>query len=55
MFALALAIELIGIAVTGTGIGLELAHGGDVYMMTITIGSCLIAGGGMLFNKVFKK
>jgi len=55
MFALALGIELAGIAVAGTGIGLELAHGGDVYMMTITIGSCLIAGGGMLFNKVFRK
>jgi len=55
MLALALAIELIGIAVAGTGIGLELAHGGEIYMAVITAGSCLIAVGGMLFNKVFKK
>jgi len=55
MFALALAIELAGIAVAGTGIGLELAYGGEIYMAVITAGSCLIAIGGMLFNKVFKK
>jgi len=53
MFALALAIELIGIAVAGTGIGLELACGGEIHMAAITSGSCLIAVGSMLFNKVF--
>jgi len=55
MFALALAIELIGIAVTGTGIGLEAVKGGETYMAIITAGSCIIAIGGMLFNKVFKR
>jgi len=55
MFALALAIELIGIAVASTGIGLELAYGGEICLAIITAGSCLIAVGGMLFNKVFKR
>jgi len=55
MFALALAIELIGIAVAGTGIGLELAYGGEIYMAVTTAGSCLVAAGSVLFSKVLRR
>jgi len=54
MLIVAVLIELIGIAVTGTGIGLEIAQGGEVYLVMITAGSCLVALGGILFGKFFK-
>jgi len=55
MFILALAIELAGIAVTGTGIGLEATKGGETYMAVITAGSCLVAVGSVLFSKVLRR
>jgi len=55
MFILALAIELIGIGVTGTGIGLEVTKGGETCMAVITAGSCLVAAGSVLFSKVLRK
>jgi len=54
VYLLAVIVEVIGIAVVGTGIGLELAHGGEVFLMVITTGSCLTAGGGILFDKVLR-
>jgi len=42
----AAAIECIGIAVTGVGIGCELALGGELHLVVITVGSCPISVGG---------
>jgi len=50
-FAVA-ALEFTGVVVTSVGIGCELMQGGDVYLVVITAGSCLIAVGGMLWTKV---
>lgn len=44
-------IELAGISVVGTGIGLELVLGGDIYLVMITTGSLLIAAGGVIWGK----
>ena len=48
-------IELIGIGTIGAGIGLELAQGGAIYLVTITIGSLLVASGGMIWGKFLKR
>ena len=47
-------IELVGISVVGTGIGLELAIGGSVYLAVITVGSCLVAIGGVIWGKFMR-
>jgi len=47
-------IELVGISVIGSGIGLELALGGDVYLMMITCGSLFVATGGIIWGKFIK-
>ena len=47
-------IELIGISVVGTGIGLELALGGQIYLVMITAGSCLVAAGGVIWGKFMR-
>ena len=54
MLLTAIIIELVGIATTGVGIGMELMHGGEIYLVVITCGSCLVALGGVLFGKFFK-
>lgn len=54
LFRAAVAIELVGIAVVSTGLGMELARGGEVYFAIITAGSVLIAGGGILFGKFYR-
>ena len=48
-------LEVAGVAVVGTGIGLEMAKGGDVYLVVITFGSLLIAAGGLIFAKFMRK
>ena len=48
-------IELAGIAIVGTGIGLEIALGGSVYLIMITAGSCLIAAGGVIWGKFMRR
>ena len=50
----AIIIELVGIATIGTGIGLELALGGDIYLVVITVGSCLVATGGIIYGKFMR-
>lgn len=50
-----IAIELIGISVVGAGIGLELAFGGEIYLVMITTGSLFIAAGGVIWGKFVKK
>jgi len=47
-------IELVGISLTGTGIGLELAFGGQIYLVMITTGSCLVAIGGVIWGKFMR-
>ena len=54
MMILAVLIELVGIATTATGIGLEIAYGGSLHLIMITIGSCLITVGAVLFGKFLK-
>lgn len=49
---LAIAVELIGIAVIG--IGIELARHADAGWATVTVGSCLVAIGGVSWAKFFK-
>ena len=47
-------IEIVGICCISAGITLECFSGADVYYIAITIGSLLIAGGGVMFGKVFR-
>ena len=47
-------IELVGISVVGIGIGLEVALGGDVYLVMITGGSLLVAAGGIIWGKFMR-
>ena len=49
---LAAIIEIVGIAVIGIGIGCELAYGGELHLVVITVGSVLVAMGGFLWVKV---
>ena len=49
---LAAGIECVGIVVTGVGIGCELAFGGDFHLVVITVGSCLVSAGGLIWAKV---
>jgi len=50
----AIIIELVGITVIGAGIGLELALGGEIYLVVITIGSVLVATGGVIYGKFIR-
>lgn len=47
-------IELVGISVIGIGIGLELTQGGEIYLVVITLGSCLVAAGGVIWGKFMR-
>ena len=47
-------IELIGISTVGVGIGLEIAYGGPIYLVVMTIGSIVIAIGGAVWGKFIK-
>lgn len=44
-------VELVGVATVGIGIGVELATHADIGWATVTIGSCLVAIGGILWGK----
>jgi hypothetical protein len=46
--------ELIGVSIIGAGIGLELALGGEIYLVMITTGSCLVAIGGIIWGKFMR-
>jgi uncharacterized membrane protein YozB (DUF420 family) len=52
---LAIIVELIGIAAIGTGIGVELATHADIGWATVTIGSCLVAIGGVIWGKFMRR
>ncbi len=48
------AIELTGITAIGIGIGVELATHADVGWAMVTIGSCLVAIGGVMWGKFIR-
>lgn len=50
-----IALELFGIAVIGAGIGVEIATHADIGWITISVGSCLVAIGGVIWGKFMKK
>lgn len=55
MLVVAVLIELVGITTIATGIGMEIAYGGSIHLVVITVGSCLVAMGGVLFGKFVKR
>lgn len=54
LFITAVAIELLGIAAVGTGLGYEIGHGAEVGYVMITGGGVLVAAGGVLFGKFIR-
>ena len=44
-------IELTGIAAIGVGIGIELATHADIGWLVVTVGSCVVAIGGVIWGK----
>ena len=44
-------LELVGIATVGMGIGVELAAHANIGYLVITIGSLLVATGGVIWGK----
>jgi len=55
LFACCVAVEVIGVAAVGIGIGLELARGADIYYVVISAGSLLITSGGIVFGKFLRR
>jgi len=55
MQLLAITLELVGITAIGTGIGVELITGADVGLVVVTIGSCLVAAGGVIWGKFIRR
>jgi len=54
MKTISIALELIGIAAIGAGIGVELMAGAHIGVVVITIGSCLVATGGVIWGKFMR-
>ena len=48
-------LELLGIAVIGTGVGIEIGMGADFGYIAITVGSVLVAAGGVVWGKFVKQ
>jgi len=51
---LPITIELVGVAAVGVGIGVELATHADIGWATVTVGSCLVAIGGIIWGKFMR-
>ena len=49
-----LTLELAGIAAIGVGIGIELAARANIGYLLITIGSLLVASGGVIWGKFMR-
>ena len=49
-----IALELAGIALIGTGIGIEVAMHAYIGLIIITTGSCLVAAGGVIWGKFMR-
>jgi hypothetical protein len=50
-----IALELVGIAAIGVGIGVELATHADIGWAIVTTGSCMVAVGGVIWGKFVRK
>lgn len=51
----AVIIEVFGIGLVGVGIGYEAATGADLGYLIITMGSCLVAGGALVWAKFLRR
>jgi hypothetical protein len=54
MQLLAIALEIVGIAGIGAGIGIEMITSADIGYLAITLGSCLVASGGVIWGKFIR-
>ena len=52
MKILAISVELAGIAIVAIGIGIEIAYEASIGLISITIGSMVIAIGGLVWAKM---
>lgn len=52
MKTIAISIELLGIAVIGAGIAVEIVYQASIGLIAITVGSLLIAMGGFVWAKI---
>ena len=50
-----IALELVGIAAIGVGIGVELATHADIGWTVVTTGSCLVAVGSVIWGKFMRQ
>ncbi len=50
-----IALELVGIAAIGVGIGVELATHADIGWAIVTAGSCLVALGAVIWGKFMRQ
>ena len=50
-----LVIEMMGIAGIGCGIGIEVSMGADIGYIAITIGSVMVATGGVIWGKFIRQ
>ena len=55
MRLVAIVVEVIGIATVAAGIGLEMALRADWAYIIIGVGSTLVAGGGMIYAKFYRR
>ncbi len=51
----AISLELVGISAIGAGIGVELAIGADIGWALISVGSVIVAAGGIVWGKFMRK
>jgi len=51
----AVILQLAGIVIIGTGIGIELATGAHIGVLLITIGSVTVAAGGVMYGKFMRR
>ena len=52
---LPITLELVGVASIGAGIGVELATHADIGWAAVTIGSCLVAIGSVIWGKFARR
>jgi len=54
-YTVAVVIEVVGISVTSIGIGYEYLSGEPIGLITITVGSVIIATGSLLYAKIYRR
>ena len=54
LLKVAVVIEVVGIAFLGAGIGIEIGYEADIGFILATTGSAAIAGGSLIWAKIFK-